>query len=198
MKKPIFLSASVPTYGREFADTCHPYQIQTAVRSLLVLALGRQRIVFGGHPSITPMVHAACRNFGVKNIDCATIYQSTYFTDKFPLENQDFADIRLVPAGDEAKESVNLMRQRMMEENDFGAGIFIGGMNGIIDEYNMFTSAFPKAKIIAVRAGGGATATLPSTHTGSNLQELEASRDYFSLYTSILGIDPDSERDFGN
>lgn len=198
MKKPIFVSASVPTFGREFADTCHPYQIQTAVRSLLVLALGRQPIVFGGHPSITPMVYAACKNFGLKDISCATIYQSTFFRDKFPLENQAFADIRFVPGEEDMKKSVNLMRQRMMEENDFDAGIFIGGMNGIIDEYAMFTAAFPHAKIIAVRAGGGATATLPVSYTDTYLQELEASRDYFSLYTNILGIDPNSKRNFEN
>lgn len=85
-----------------------------------------------------------------------------------------------------------------MGENDFEAGVFIGGMNGIVDEYNMFTSLFPRAKAIAVRAGGGATATLPITYKDPTIQTLEASRDYFSLYTNILEIDPSSERIFGN
>ncbi|MBH3442353.1 hypothetical protein I5L59_02010 [Pseudomonas moraviensis] len=198
MKKSIFLSASVPTRGRAFFGDCHPYQIQMAVRSLLLLVLGRRRIVFGGHPSITPMVYAAGRNFKLQSIECATVYQSAYFEDKFPLENQGFADIRLIAKEETLKDSVLSMRDRMMEDNEFQAGIFIGGMEGVIEEYKLFTSKFPKAKIIAVRAGGGATATLPSTHTDHRLKDLEKSRDYFSLYTSILGIEPDSERNFGN
>lgn len=198
MKKSIFLSASVPTYGREFFDSCHPYQIQIAVRSLLLLALGRQRLVFGGHPSITPMVYAAGKSFGLNTIECATIYQSAFFEDKFPLENQGFADIRVVTKEKTLRDSILSMRRRMLEDNEFEVGIFIGGMKGIIDEYEMFREKAPEAKVIAVRAGGGAAATLPSTQSDPVIQALEESGDYFSLFNSILGIDPNSERIFGN
>lgn len=198
MKKSIFLSASVPTYGREFFDSCHPYQIQIAVRSLLLLALGRQRLVFGGHPSITPMVYAAGKSFGLNTIECATIYQSAYFEDKFPLENQGFADIRVISEEETLKDSILSMRRRMMEDNEFEVGIFIGGMKGIIDEYEMFREKSPEAQVVAVRAGGGATATLPLTQSDPVIQELEESGDYFSLFNSVLGIDPNGERVFGN
>jgi hypothetical protein len=196
MSGSIFLSASVPRRGREFYDSCHPYQIHTAIRSLLVLGLGRRHIVFGGHPSITPMVHAACKDFDLSNIDCVTIYQSKFFEDEFPLENKDFADIRLVSAEGTSSASVASMREQMLSEQKFTAGVFIGGMNGILDEYKLFTARFPEAKIVAVRAGGGATATLPTTHKDSEIQRLESSREYFSLYASVLEIDPTSERSF--
>ena len=198
MKKSIFLSASVPTYGREFFDSCHPYQIQIAVRSLLLLALGRQRLVFGGHPSITPMVYAAGKSFGLNSIECATIYQSAYFEDKFPLENQVFADIRVVSKEETLKDSILSMRRRMLEDNEFEVGIFIGGMKGNIDEYEIFREKAPEAKVIVVRAGGGAAATLPATQSDPVIQALEESGDYFSLFNSILGIDPNNERIFGN
>lgn len=196
MDRSIFLSASVPAYGREFFDTCHPYQIHTAVRSLLLLTLGRRHIVFGGHPSITPMMHSACQNFGITNIDCATIYQSDFFKEEFPLENREFVNIRLIPAEAELIDSVASMRHHMLTENQFSAGIFIGGMKGIIDEYNMFRTHFPGAKIVAVRAGGGASATLPVTNKDPLIQQLESSREYFSLFTQALEIDPRSERNF--
>ena len=173
MKKSIFLSVSVPTYGREFFDSCHPYQIQIAVRSLLLLALGRQRLVFGGHPSITPMVYAAGKSFGLNSIECATIYQSAYFEDKFPLENQVFADIRVVSKEETLKDSILSMRRRMLEDNEFEVGIFIGGMKGIIDEYEIFREKAPEAKVIVVRAGGGAAATLPATQSDPVIQALE-------------------------
>lgn len=196
MKGSIFLSASVPTHGREFFDTSHPYQIHTAVRSLLLLALGRQHIVFGGHPSITPMVHSACLNFGITNINCVSIYQTAYFKDDFPLENQDFMDIRVVPAEDSLAASVDSMREHMFSDNHFSAGVFIGGMNGILHEYKIFKDRFPDASIIVVRAGGGAAATIPETQQDHEIQELEHSREYFSLFTQALKINPQSERHF--
>ncbi|MCF5167557.1 hypothetical protein GIW45_26905 [Pseudomonas congelans] len=71
-------------------------------------------------------------------------------------------------------------------------------MNGIIDEYEMFREKAPEAKVIAVRAGGGATATLPVPQSDPVMQALEESGDYFTLYNSVLGIDPNSERIFEN
>lgn len=196
MTGSIFLSASVPTPGREFHDSCHPYQIHAAVRSFLLLALGRSHIVFGGHPSITPMVHSACLSFGLENTGSVTIYQSQYFKDEFPLENEDFADIRQIPAEATIQESVASMRQQILSQNTFTAGVFIGGMRGILDEYTLFKTKFPDAAVIAVRAGGGAAATLPITNTDPDTQKLELSRAYFSLYMNLLGIDPNSNRDF--
>lgn len=198
MSSSIFLSASVPQYGREFYDSAHPYQIHTAVRSLLLLTLGRRKIVFGGHPSITPMVYSACLHFGLTDIRCATIYQSQFFKDEFPLENAGFVDVRLIPAQATIPESVATMRHKMFSENQFSAGVFIGGMNGILDEYALFREAFPDAKVIAVRAGGGATASLPQSSNDPAVQCLELSRDFFSLYSSVLGIDPTANRDFTN
>jgi len=196
MSQSIFLSASVPQHGREFYDTAHPYQIHTAVRSLLLLTLGRRQIVFGGHPSITPMVYSACLHFGLSDIRCATIYQSQFFKDEFPLENAEFADVRLIPAEATIPESVAMMRRKMFSESQFSAGIFIGGMKGILEEYALFREAFPDAKVIAVRAGGGATATLPQSSEDPAVQGLELSRDFFSLYSTVLGIDPRANRDF--
>ena len=196
MNGSIFLSASVAIHGREFFDTCHPYQIHTAIRSLLLLTLGRRHIVFGGHPSITPMVHSACQNFGIRKIDCVTIYQSEFFKEDFPLENREFANIRLIPPQEDLKGSIDSMREHMLTENRFTVGIFIGGMKGIIDEYNIFRTHFPDAKIVVVRAGGGASETLPVTTEDPSIQALESSREYFSLFTQALEIDPRSERNF--
>ncbi|MDZ7635375.1 MAG: hypothetical protein U5L72_13485 [Bacteroidales bacterium] len=37
------------------------------------------------------------------------------------------------------------MRKTLIEENEFCVGIFIGGMDGIIDEYEMFIKAHAQA-----------------------------------------------------
>lgn len=142
------------------------------------------------------MVHSACQNLGITNIDCATIYQSVFFKEEFPLENREFVSIRLIPAEMNVKESVASMRYHMLTENHFSAAVFIGGMNGIIDEYDLFRQHFPEAKIIAVRAGGGASATLPVANEDPLIQQFEFSREYFSLFSQALEIDPRSERNF--
>ena len=58
----IFLSASIPVQGRgNFFESADPFLIQFAVRELMTVCLGRRRIVWGGHPAITPMIWAVCR-----------------------------------------------------------------------------------------------------------------------------------------
>src|SRR3546814_13763214 len=86
----IFLSASVPEHGRgDFYETANPFLIQFAVRELITVCLGRRRIVWGGHPSITPMVHAVCRDFGLEFEAPVLLYQSTYFKDRFPARSEE-------------------------------------------------------------------------------------------------------------
>lgn len=191
----IFLSASVPVPGREYYDRCSPFQIHSAVRTFLTLALGRRHLVFGGHPSITPMVHAACINFGLEQSHAVTIYQSAYFEDQFPLENKGFADMRVVPAAGSLKDSVAAMRAAMLSEWSFDAGVFIGGMNGVHDEHAYFCQLHPGAVIVPVRHPGGAAADLPASNVSESAEsESDASRDYLSIFIERLNIDPATER----
>ena len=63
----VFLSASVPYGSRaEQFPKADPYLIQVTVRALVVTCLGRRRIVWGGHPAITPMVWAAADDLEVQ------------------------------------------------------------------------------------------------------------------------------------
>lgn len=50
--------------------------------------------------------------------------------------------------------SVGMMRSEMLK-NNFDAGVFVGGMEGILDEFGMFRECHPGALIVAVGAGGG-------------------------------------------
>lgn len=52
--------------------------------------------------------------------------------------------------------SIKEMRKRMLEDNEFYAGIFIGGMEGVEDEYTMFTQLHPNAKVFPLASTGGA------------------------------------------
>ncbi|MFH7375956.1 hypothetical protein RA263_28030, partial [Pseudomonas syringae pv. tagetis] len=63
----IFLSASVPDGRGEnrYAQTADTVAIATAVGALVHVVLGRRRLVWGGHPAITPMVYAVAEGLGV-------------------------------------------------------------------------------------------------------------------------------------
>jgi len=45
----------------------------------------------------------------------------------------------------------------MFSENEFAAAVFIGGMDGIEVEYNMFQEYHPKAIILPIASTGAAT-----------------------------------------
>lgn len=51
----IFLSASVPVNGRgDYYETADPFLIQCAVREFAIAVVRKMKIVWGGHPAITP------------------------------------------------------------------------------------------------------------------------------------------------
>src|SRR3546814_4204230 len=90
----IFLSASVPEHGRgDFYETANPFLIKFAVRELITVCLGRRRIVWGGQPSITPMVLAVCRVFGLEFEAPVLLYPSTYYKNRFLEDNKYFVTV---------------------------------------------------------------------------------------------------------
>lgn len=52
------------------------------------------------------------------------------------------------------------MREAMLSRKDLGAAVFIGGMEGVEAEYDLFRSFHPNGKILPVPAAGGAARQL--------------------------------------
>lgn len=187
----IFLSASVPMPGRgDFHENANPFLIQFAVRELLTVCLGRRLIVWGGHPAITPMVWAVCEDLGVEYAKAVLLYQSRLFADIFPVENRRFANVVYVDAvqKDRAK-SLERMRTEMLA-GPYEAAVFIGGMEGVHDEYQMFRHLHPNATILAVCSPGGAAAKLADQIGQSNDRI-----DFARMFNQELGVDISEPRD---
>lgn len=186
----IFLSASVPRPDRGgFHETADPFLIQFAVRELLTVALGRRQIVWGGHPAITPMVWAVCDDLGIEYAKAVALFQSRYFSDKFPEENDNFSNLTIIDAveGDRDK-SLEKMRREMLLGN-FQSAVFIGGMEGVFDEYDLFSAMHPCAKVLPLYAPGGAARDL-AVRIGMNQDRLDFSR----LFGEVLGIGENEPR----
>lgn len=191
--KAIFLSASVPVNGRgTFFQTAEPFLIQLAVREFLTLALGRRRIIWGGHPAITPMVWAVCEDLGVDYSDAVVLYQSRYFEEQFPEENKHFVNVKYIDAVGEDKDASLLdMRRAMLSRPDLEAAVFIGGMEGIFAEHALFRQLRPAARVLAVPAPGGAARELANT---LNQSPEGNSLDFARMFYERLSISPTERR----
>lgn len=187
----IFLSASVPIQGRgDYFESANPFLIQFAVRELMTVCLGRRRVVWGGHPAITPMVWAVCESLDVSYAAAVRLYQSQFFSESFPEENKRFRNVRYTKAvvGDR-EASLELMRRAMLAEQ-FNAGVFIGGMEGIFDEYRIFRELHPTAKVVAVSSPGGAAMQLAKL-----LRQKNDGIDFARMFHRKLAIAATESRD---
>jgi SLOG cluster3 family len=191
----VFLSASVPVAGRgNYYETANPFLIQTAVREFVTAALGRRLIVWGGHPAITPMVWAVCEDLGVEFAKSVVLYQSRFYQDIFPEENKRFGNVVYVDATSGNREaSLFRMREAMLSRNDLEAGVFVGGMEGILSEYDIFAKFHPKAKIVTVPAAGGAARELAEKLEGRGAAELK-NVDFAKLFHVELNVAPNDAR----
>lgn len=184
----IFLSASIPYSDRDkkYYDTADIVAIRDAVRALATVIIPKAHLVWGGHPSITPLIRFVLDKMNVNVKNHVTLYQSRFFEDRFPKDNFAFENIRLTDKASELGESLKIMRNTMFEENDFKVGIFIGGMEGIIDEYELLIKKHPKAKILPLASTGGAARIL--YNRTNPLPDIKLEKDYafMALFKDML------------
>lgn len=183
----IFLSASIPVVGRgSYYETADPFLIQCAVRELAIATVRRQKIVWGGHPAITPMIWSICEDLGVDYASSVILYQSRFFEGRYPDENQRFDNVVYTDAvpGDIAC-SLQVMREEMLSRDDLVGAVFIGGMDGVEIEYEIFKRFHPDAVILPVAAPGGAALTLARDKGYFSGMELE-DIDFAALFNRHL------------
>jgi hypothetical protein len=158
--KNIFLSASVPLPERdkEYIETADIIAIRDAVVALATVVLPHHRIVWGGHPSITPLIYYVMDKLNLNIQNHVTIYQSKLFEKFFPEDNNKFENVELTEIVENDRDKSLLhMRERMLSEFNFSAAVFIGGMDGIEVEFRMFIERHPEALVIPIASTGAAT-----------------------------------------
>jgi hypothetical protein len=185
----IFLSASVPILGRgNYHETADPFLIQCAVREFVMAVIRYQKIVWGGHPAITPMIWTICQDLDVDYSNSVVLYQSRFFEDRFPEENNNFGNVVFVDAVPEDREaSLLLMREAMLSRQELKAAVFIGGMEGVEAEYDLFKRFHPDGKILPVPATGGAALQLAERIGGFDEAALR-DVDFAHLYYNELHL----------
>jgi hypothetical protein len=183
----IFLSASVPLIGRgNYYETADPFLIQCAVRELVMAVIRTQKIVWGGHPAITPMIWSICEDLGIDYSKSVVLYQSKFFEDRYPDENKRFSNVVFIDAVENDREASLLrMREAMLSRDELTSAVFIGGMDGVEMEYELFCRFHPTAKVLPLAAPGGAARQL-AERIGVLDQSTLFSVDFARLFYSEL------------
>jgi hypothetical protein len=76
----------------------------------------------------------------------------------------------------------------MLTEHQFAAGIFIGGMEGIEDEFNLFREFHPQALLLPIASTGAATRIVYNDYLAREMknERLENDYAYMSLFQDLL------------
>ena len=190
MADTIFLSASVPDpkRGPEYAATADTVAISSAVSALVNVILGRRLLVWGGHPAITPMIWVVAKDIGVDYGRWVRLYQSRYFADEFPGDNERFKNVTYTDEfKNDRSKSLLAMRTRMFSDHHFTAAVFIGGMGGIIEEFDLFRRLQPDAEIVPVVSTGGAAIEVAERLPNVD-KDLVDDLDYVTVFHRHLGV----------
>jgi len=189
--KNIFLSASIPLPERDkvYIESADIIAIRDAVVALSTVVLPHHRIVWGGHPSITPLIYYVMSKLKLDIQNHVTIYQSKLFEKFFPEDNNKFENVQITDnIENDRNKSLLHMRERMLSEHDFSAAVFIGGMEGINDEYKMFIEKHPQALILPIASTGAATKIIYDTLLPEEQKNDRFVKDYgyMSLFQKYL------------
>jgi hypothetical protein len=184
----IFLSASVPLEGRDskYFGTADVLAIRDAVRALATVVIPHARLVWGGHPAITPLIRYVMGRMNSSVKDQVTLYQSGFFEKYFPPDNKWFEEVVIVPANEVRESSLLDMRRKMFTKHTYAAGIFIGGMEGVEDEFAMFNEFHPDAILLPVATTGAAAKLIYDGIKDKVDSRLEDDYAYMALFTDLL------------
>ena len=185
----IFLSASIPDPSRhnEYTGDIKVSTIRDAIVAFTTIcAEWNIPFYFGGHPAISPLIYRAAAKYknGTNQIK---IYQSSFFRGRTPKEVEYFNNISWTPMilGD-IKASVDKMRDIMFNENpDTVMAVFIGGMDGIKQEYSRIIKAIPNIMIVPLSSTGGAAVDIFKMSKCQN-PAYSDSYAYLSLFQKLL------------
>jgi SLOG cluster3 family len=187
----VFLSASVPLPSRDpvYFDTADVIAIRDAVRALTMVVVEQQvQLVFGGHPAITPMIRLQIAQTGTPVGERVVMFQSRYFKREFPQDNAAFEYVELVDAvQNDRRASLQRMRQAMLAK-PFIVGFFIGGMEGVEEEYAMFLKLQPSVPAFPIASTGAAAAKLFEKNADLQREhpELRDELSYLSLMRDLI------------
>jgi SLOG cluster3 family len=196
LMNPVLVSASVPDPKRNpvYFQTADNVAIRDAITALVQVVTPRAKLVFGGHPAITPMVAGIAKAMGT--LENVVIFQSAEFEPMFPLENSAFKSLFVTPKLANRKLSLQMMRDEMINFQPFEAAFFIGGMEGVEEEFAAVRALRPTPLCFPIASTGAAALRLAQKY-GSEVEPplrpaLFHNLNYFGLFRRLLRVADDN------
>lgn len=199
--KRVFISASIPDPSR-WDGEFDALEITDAVVSLArALLTAGAKLVTAAHPTVAPLLLYVAAELPDVPRGSIVVYQSQLFTNVLPpatrrFEEEGFAELVWTPAvaGEgpdptNRSESLDIMRHKMLAETDPDAAVFIGGMSGIRDEFELFEEICPGRPRYALGIPGGVARLLAnegSTEDAALNASLRSSRIYPSVWRQVV------------
>jgi hypothetical protein len=188
---PVFLSASIPDPKRDpkYFATADVVAIRDAVTALVEVVLPETKLYFGGHPAITPLVRRVGQRLNL--LDKVALFQSREFEGNFPTDNDFFPDLRL-------SDNLDEMRRAMLDTDRFSAAFFIGGMEGVEQEWTRVRASAKQRGIhmVPVTSTGGAALLLSKeedmefSYPADLRNALRSDINYAPFFRKLLQISP--------
>jgi hypothetical protein len=184
----IFLSASIPdqTRDEQYFASADIIAIRDAVRALATVVIPKTQLIWGGHPTITPLIRYVMMKMNSSLKEHLTVYQSNFYKESFPVDIFDFEHIEIVPESLDEASSQQALRNAMIIDNNFLAGVFIGGMEGVELEYEIFKEAHPNALVLPVASTGGAARLIYGRMNPVPDHRLRDEYAYMALFKALL------------
>ncbi|MCW2750507.1 MAG: hypothetical protein JWR83_1617 [Aeromicrobium sp.] len=199
--RAVFLSASIPDPAR-WEGNFDAREITDAVVAACraVLTVGGT-LVTAAHPSIAPLLLYVAGEFPPQagREPMVVTYQAALFENVMPEATLRFADsgvgeFRITPAveGDEPTpgrwdRSLRLMRETMFAQAAPVAAIFVGGMDGIREEFELLKEMNPEAAFYPLAQPGGESARLEAEQESDAVRELLATSDvYPTIFREVM------------
>lgn len=207
--KTIFLSAGLPELKEKrdprYFETADITAIRDAVLSLVFVCLKMDiKIVWGGHPAITPIVYEAIRNYEEKERMVSMrltdseikkyiqnhvhLFQSAWFENTLPKDNNKFENVTLTQRKESFLDSISSMRVEMLKSYELMTAIYIGGMEGVLEEDSLFNKFYANKPTYPIASTGGAALELYEKYkyVRNYHESLLSNYAYTSLFYSIL------------
>jgi|HubBroStandDraft_2_1064218.scaffolds.fasta_scaffold83102_3 hypothetical protein len=196
---PAFLGASIPDPARDsrYFGTGDTVAIRDAVIALVSVVLPRTKLVFGGHPAITPLVKWVADQFG--SFERVRMFQSKFFRESY-LQDIEAFRYEEIDAAKDRETSLRAMREAMLASEKFSAAFFIGGMEGVEQEYELLKELPYRVPVYPVYTTGAAARELwereirradelpqwSQPQRIAQLQQLKTKTSYVALFTRLL------------
>lgn len=194
----VFVSASIPDPTRwpgEFDALAITDAVTATARAILTQS---GTIVTAAHPTIAPLLLYVAGEFPSTDRPSVVVYQSRLFEGMLPeattrFEREGVGMIQWTEAvtGDAPTpgrwdRSLRLMRVTMLRDSAPVAAIFVGGMEGIIEEHALFREMYPRRPWYALGRPGGMARNLTLDRGASLRDLLEHGEVYPALVRAII------------